>query len=326
MENGPELPPDVALCGETDRITAQIATTWGLVRRKRPKGSWQHRRLMDTLETNRWAGGAVVALKPADHAKSRLGLPAPLRQRLAWTMALDTLQALAGAMSHLVVVSAQPALASGLARAGIRAEVVMEPPRSGMNGALAYGADRLRAAGTATVLACVGDLPALRVASVRRVVEASRTFPRAFLPDSSGVGTTMLVANAGQLDPQFQGRSAARHRVSGAIPLTAELLGEPLADARSDVDTEVDLATVIGLGIGPHTAALIDRHTARLGNYQQITVTGRVDDHGQQLVVTAAGRRLALSPDALGNDLRYARSGQRLHAVTSPDGVLSAWL
>jgi 2-phospho-L-lactate guanylyltransferase len=241
-------------------------------------------------------------------------------------MALDTLRALAEALPHVVVVSAQPALASGLARAGIRAEVVMEPPQSGMNAALAYGADRLRTAGITTVLACVGDLPALRVASVLRVVDASAGFPRTFLPDSSGVGTTMVVANDRQLDPHFQGRSAARHRASGAVALTEELLGEPLADARHDVDTEVDLVTVIGLGVGPDTTALVDRHTARLGQYQQVTATGLVDGQGRQLAVTAAGRQLPLPRAALADGLRHARSGQRLHAVTSSEGVLSAWL
>jgi 2-phospho-L-lactate guanylyltransferase len=128
------------------------------------------------------------------------------------------------------------------------------------------------------------------------------------------------------LDPHFQGRSAARHRATGAVPLTAELLGEPLTDARHDVDTEVDLATAIGLGVGPHTVALIDQHNACLGSYQQITATGAVDDHGRQLAVTAAGRRVVLPPDALADGLRHARSGQRLHAVTLPDRVLSAWL
>ncbi len=280
---------------------------------------------MDNLQITRRAG-AVVALKPSEYAKSRLGLPAPLRQRLAWTMALDTLQALTNALPDVVVVSAQPALASRLSRAGIRAQVVMEPPRSGMNAALAYGAERLRAAGIATVLACVGDLPALRVGSVLRVLETSRPFPRTFLPDSSGVGTTMVVANTGRLDPHFQGRSAARHRASGALPLTTEVLGEPLTDARQDVDTEVDLAMVIGLGVGPHTAALVDRHTARLGNYRQITATGSVDDHGRQLAVTAAGRRVPMADGALGDGLRQVRSGQRLHAVTSSEVVLSAWL
>jgi 2-phospho-L-lactate guanylyltransferase len=280
---------------------------------------------MDTLKTDHRAG-AVVALKPGEHAKSRLGLPAPLRQRLAWTMALDTLRALAEALPVVVVVSAEPALASRLARSGIRAEVVREPPQPGMNAALAYGAGRLRAAGIATVMACVGDLPALRAASVRRVVEVSRNFSRAFLPDASGVGTTMLIAHAAKLEPHFQGRSAARHRASGAVPLIAELLGGPLGDARHDVDTEVDLATVIGLGLGPHTAALLDQRTARLGRYHQITATSSVDDHGCQVAVTAAGRRIALPQSALADGLRHARSGQRLHAVTSTDQVLSAWL
>jgi 2-phospho-L-lactate guanylyltransferase len=270
--------------------------------------------------------GAVVALKPGAYAKSRLKLPDPLRQRLAWTMALDTLAALAGALPHVLVVSAQPALASSLTRAGIRAEVLGEPAQPGMNAALAYGAERLRAAGMGTVLACVGDLPALRVASVQRVLHVSADFSRAYLPDSSGVGTTMLVATSGPLDPHFQGRSAARHRASGAHPLTSEVLGEPLADARHDVDTEVDLATVIGLAVGRHTAALIDRRTGRLGDYQQITATDLVDDHGQQRAVTAAGRRVTLPREALADGLRCARSGQRLHAVTSPEGVLSAWL
>jgi 2-phospho-L-lactate/phosphoenolpyruvate guanylyltransferase len=280
---------------------------------------------MDTLEKE-GGTGAVVALKPGEYAKSRLELPAPLRQRLAWTMAMDTLLALERALSQVVVVSAEPALASRLARAGIRAEVVPEPPQPGMNAALAYGAGRLRANGVAAVLACVGDLPALRVASVQRVVDASQTFPRAFLADASGVGTTMVIAHAGELEPHFQGRSAARHRASGAVPLTAELLGGALTDARQDVDTEVDLATVIGLGVGPHTAALVDQRTGRLGAYQSITATGSVDDHGRLIVVTAAGRRIALTPGALADGLRHARSGQRLHAVTTPEQVLSAWL
>jgi 2-phospho-L-lactate guanylyltransferase len=136
----------------------------------------------------------------------------------------------------------------------------------------------------------------------------------------------MVVAHSAELEPHFQGRSAARHRNSGAVPLTDELLGGPLVDARFDVDTGVDLVTVIDLGVGPHTAALLDQRTARLGRYQQITATGSVDDHGRQMAVTAAGRRIALPRGVLADGLRHARSGQRLHAVTSPDQVLSAWL
>ena len=51
----------------------------------------------------------------------------------------------------------------------------------------------------------------------------------------------------------------------GRMPLTEEVLGEPLADARRDVDTEVDLATAVGLGVGPSTAALREPADGQLG-------------------------------------------------------------
>lgn len=269
---------------------------------------------------------AVVALKPSEYAKSRLDLPAPLRQRLAETMALDTLRALAGAVARVLVVSAQPALASRLARAGLPVTVLPEPAQPGMNAALAYGAARLQAAGHRSVLACVGDLPALRPASVERVVAASQDLARAFLADASGVGTTMLVAHEAPLAPDFQGRSAARHRAGGAVPLGAETLGAPLADARCDVDTAVDLDTAVGLGLGPATRALIDPATGRLGRYAVVTTTAWTDPERGRLAVTGAGRRIALPDAALADSLRSVRPGQRLHAVTGADGVLNAWL
>jgi len=279
---------------------------------------------MDTSDAGPPAG-AVVALKPSEYAKSRLDLPVPLRQRLAETMALDTLRALTAAVPRVVVVSGQPALASRLGRAGITATVLAEPAEPGMNAALAYGADRLRTDGFRTVLACVGDLPALRAASVRRVLQISREAPRAFVADASGLGTTMLVASEVPLMPDFSGPSAARHRASGARPLTEELLGEPLADARRDVDTEADLVSAIALGVGPFTTALVDPATGRLGGYSVVTATEWVDDHAQRLAVTAAGRRVVLPDDVLGETVRSARSGQRLHAVIAADRVLSAW-
>jgi 2-phospho-L-lactate/phosphoenolpyruvate guanylyltransferase len=279
---------------------------------------------MDTSDSVSPAA-AVVALKPSEYAKSRLDLPPPLRQRLAETMALDTLRALADAVAQVVVVSGQPALASRLSRAGIAATVWSEPAEPGMNAALAYGAERIRADGFGTVLACVGDLPALRVASVHRVLRAARGVPRAFLPDASGVGTTMLVATDAPLLPGFTGRSADRHERGGALPLTEDRLGGPLADARRDVDTEVDLAAAIGLGVGPFTTALVDAADGRLGEYQVVTATDWTDASGRRLAVTAAGRRIVLPDGATGGVGRAVRSGQRLHAVTAADRVLSAW-
>jgi len=269
---------------------------------------------------------AVIALKPIEHAKSRLDIPDPLRRRLAWTMALDTLSALCRALPHVLVVSDEPALEARLRRAGLALEVISESGHVGMNSALTRGALTLRAQGYTSVLASVGDLPALRPESVGRILAASRSHPRSFVTDASGIGTTMLVAHEVELAPQFQGRSAAAHHASGAMSLHEEAIGSAVADARRDVDTEADLAAAIGLGVGPATSALIDHERGRLGCYQLITATQWRNAEGHQLAVTATGRRIALPAKALGGELRYAGLGQRLHAVEADDRVLSAWL
>jgi 2-phospho-L-lactate/phosphoenolpyruvate guanylyltransferase len=269
----------------------------------------------------------LIALKPLEHAKSRLAVPDPLRRRLAWTMALDTLSALCRALPQVLVVSDQPALEARLRHAEIAAEVISESGHVGMNSALSRGARTLQAQGFSSVLACVGDLPALRPESVLRILEASRSYPRSFLADASGVGTTMLVAHDDiALTPQFQGRSAAAHYASGAVYLSDDAIGSPIADARRDVDNEADLAVAIGLGVGPATDSLIDHGKGRLGRYESITATQWRNPDGELLAVTATGRRIALPAKAFRDELRYARLGQRLHAVEADGRVLSAWL
>jgi 2-phospho-L-lactate/phosphoenolpyruvate guanylyltransferase len=272
------------------------------------------------------AAAGVLALKPIEHAKSRLAVPDPLRRRLALTMALDTLSALCRALPHVLVVSDQPALEARLRRTGIAAEVISESGHIGINSALSRGALTLHAQGFTSVLACVGDLPALRPESVLRILDASRSHPRSFVADASGVGTTMLIAHDVELAPQFQGRSAAAHYASGAVSLSEEAIGWPVADARRDVDTEADLVAAIGLGMGPETTALIDHEKGRLGRYELITTTDWHNADGEALAVTATGRRIALPAEALRGELRHTRLGQRLHAVQADDRVLSAWL
>ena len=267
--------------------------------------------------------GAVVALKAGELVKSRLApLPQPLRRRLAWTMGVDTLRALAAAVEAVCVVSDQPALAHRLARAGLVDVVVVGEGRpAGMNGALRLGADHLRGEGVARVLAAVGDLPALRPASVHVVAAAGAAYERAYLADATGIGTTMLLAAADvPLAPHFQGRSAAAHHSSGAVALTDERLGATVTDARRDVDTEVDLFDAAGLGLGVDTRGLLDPATGRLGTYAVVTTTG----NGR--AVTADGVRVSLPVVRLADGLRAPRPGQRLHAVLVGTEVLSAWL
>lgn len=209
-----------------------------------------------------------MALKPIEQAKSRLvTVVDPVRRQLAWSMALDTLVALSPSAAEIVVVSEQGSLQALLERAGLAVTVVPEPGPVGLNGALSHGAELLRGHGCTLVLACVGDLPALRPDSVRRVVDAARGQPRSFLADASGSGTTMLLAADQELEPHFGGPSAAAHRASGAVALTDDLLGGPVADARRDVDTEADLREAFSLGLGRATAELLDPGTGTPSRY-----------------------------------------------------------
>ena len=266
---------------------------------------------------------ALVALKRSEVAKSRLGsLPDPLRRRLAWTMALDTLRALA-AVLPVIVISNQPGIDARLRSEKIAARVLAESHLVGINAALQHGERTALAAGFRGVLASVGDLPCLRAESVRAVLAAAEQYPRAFLADTSGTGTTMLTAIGADLQPHFQGRSAAAHRASGAIGIGTQDLGRLVPDARRDVDSDVDLADALRLGLGPSTAQLFDGD--RLGRYTVITVADQRPD-GSSAAVTGDGYRVNLPAGAAGPQLPRLAAGQRLHAVVIGDEVLSAWL
>ncbi len=279
---------------------------------------------------------AVVALKTLPAAKSRFSsLPGPLRERLARCMALDTLAALRPAVHEVVVVSDQPDLGPALRRRDLDVRIIAEPdpvrghpaPDDGLNAALARADKLLRAEGVAAVLACVGDLPALRSTTVRRLITASRGRPRSLVSDHEGQGTTMLIARGVPLDPLYGTEivagerigSAARHRRSGAVDLP---LGA-LPDARRDVDTPADLAVAARLGVGPATARLLDPITGALGAYRPVevlsadptTLTVLVDDGGIEAVT------LPVSLSTYDGDPALLVPGRRLHAVRVADDL-----
>ncbi len=282
---------------------------------------------------------AVVALKTLPAAKSRLSaLPDPLRERLARCMAIDTLAALRPAVREIVVVSDQPDLAPALRRRGLDVRLLAEPDpaasvahvssRGSLNLALAHADSLLRADGVETVLACVGDLPALRTRSVQQVIVGSRAWSRSFLTDHDELGTTMLVARGVPLDP-FYGTeisggqrigSSVRHAASGAVALA---LGA-LPDARRDVDTTADLATAAGLGVGAATASLLDPTTGALGAYQPVEV---LSGDGTHLTVLVDGVARTLPFDGstplqtYDGDPALVVPGRRLHAVRVADDL-----
>jgi len=98
----------------------------------------------------------------------------------------------------------------------------------------------------------VADLPALRPQSMAQVLQLALRHRQATVDDVDERGTTVLTArDPVDLQPHFGDRSAAAHRKTGAVLLSAGL------DVRSDVDTVGGLRRAQRLGLGPHTAALL---------------------------------------------------------------------
>ncbi|MET8949856.1 2-phospho-L-lactate guanylyltransferase [Streptomyces sp. NPDC004393] len=201
----------------------------------------------------------VVPLKALARAKSRLSDTAAdgLRPGLALAFAQDTVAAVlsCAAVRDVAVVTDDPLAARELAALGAR--VVGDEPADGLNAALAHGAAvvRQRMPGAA-VAALNADLPSLRPPELARVLDAAAEFPRAFLPDAAGIGTTLLAAGPGrELLPAFGTDSRARHRASGAV----EIALAEVDSVRQDVDTGDDLRAALALGVGPRTAAAAAR-------------------------------------------------------------------
>lgn len=211
----------------------------------------------------RWT--LVVPLKPLARAKSRLSDTAPdaVRPRLVLAFAQDTVAAAGAspAVRDVVVVTDDPL--AGRELAGLGARIVPDaprrapdrardrPPDDGLNAALTHGVATVRLGRPdAAVAALNADLPALRTEELTRVLEQAARFPRAFLADAAGIGTTLLTALSGrELLPLFGNASRMRHRGSGA----AEIMLPGIDSVRQDVDTGADLRTALSLGVGPHT-------------------------------------------------------------------------
>ncbi|MFC8066505.1 2-phospho-L-lactate guanylyltransferase [Streptomyces sp. NPDC057293] len=201
----------------------------------------------------------VVPVKPLARAKSRLSDTADdgVRPDLALAFAQDAVAAALAcpAVADVAVVTNDARAGRELAALG--ADLVTDEPRGGLNAALAHGAAAVRAARPGTPVAALNaDLPALRPAELARALAAAGQFPRAFLPDAAGIGTTLLTAAPGvELSPAFGPDSRVRHRASGAVELS---LGA-VDSVRQDVDTGGDLRSALALGVGPRTAAVAAR-------------------------------------------------------------------
>ena len=188
----------------------------------------------------------LVPVKSLNLAKSRLGASQRQRRELLMrAFALDAITAAAtcASVSQIYVVSDEPGFDLG--------DAVRLPDEGDgdLNRALHHASLRARrrdpAAGVAAMCA---DLPCLSTADLDSAL-ALAIFPRWFVADASGSGTTLLAAAPGvELDPHFGAESARRHEESGARPVRADV-----PTLRMDVDTEDDLRTARRLGLGLHT-------------------------------------------------------------------------
>jgi 2-phospho-L-lactate/phosphoenolpyruvate guanylyltransferase len=196
---------------------------------------------------------AVMPVKRLGAAKSRLrgAVPAARHRDLALAMVRDTATAVlaSSVVAELLVVTDDPVAAAAVTALGAR--VVPDRPDAGLNDAMRYGADEV--AGLSRYRAVLaGDLPALRPGQLDAALTAARP-GRGFVADAAGSGTVLLAVAPGEpLNPLFGLGSAAAHAASGARPLEGDWPG-----LRQDVDTPADLTTVLGLGAGPHTCALL---------------------------------------------------------------------
>jgi len=201
---------------------------------------------------NDWT--AVIPVKRLDAAKSRLrgAVPDAFHPALALAMVRDTVVAVLACpvVGGLLVVTDDPAV--GAAVTALGASVVPDEPQDGLNAAMRFGADVSIGLGRRRAV-LAGDLPALRPEELGSALLGSEAQGRSFVPDADGRGTVLLAAPAGvPLRPLFGPGSAAAHAASGARSLDGDWPG-----LRHDVDTAADLATVLALGAGPHTCALL---------------------------------------------------------------------
>ena len=207
----------------------------------------------DGREKGSWT--AIVPIRSFTEGKTRLDTPGISTGALIEAFASDVVDACADCpgIGTVVVVSPDPEVLDFATSRGARA--LREIRGNGINEAIDYARGQV----SGPIVAILGDTPCLNADVLTSVLGEAVQFPISFVPDASGVGTTMWCAQSGaQGRPHFGHHSRAEHRASGAIELCANDASPRGARARRDVDTDVDLWDARRLGVGPATSALLD--------------------------------------------------------------------
>lgn len=248
------------------------------------------KRFFSTSRTPLWT--VVIPVKGLDTAKSRLStsgnqdsdtgedftsssIASPNTADLALAFALDVISASVPCLKvdQPEVVTSDETVAN---LAIDRGACAMQEPESWeqhpelthlspLNAAIQFATDQFRAIqdengmreGPRPPIAIVtGDLPCLDSKSLAKVLKKAWAHDRSFVPDHTGLGTTMLCIkdpSKTPIDPRFGVNSAQAHEASGAVRLNRV----PLR-ARLDVDTAADLERARKLGVGIETAKVLE--------------------------------------------------------------------
>jgi 2-phospho-L-lactate/phosphoenolpyruvate guanylyltransferase len=203
--------------------------------------------------------GLVIAVKRLVAAKTRLAgvFSAATREAVVLAMMVDTIRAALAvpALQSVTVVTPDQVAADAALESG--AQVLSDPTPEGhrnpLNNAISAAEDVIRDS-TPNIVVLQGDLPALQPQELAEAIAAARGYPRSFVGDRHGTGTSALFAFGVALAPEFGPDSARRHQHSGAIELTG-----PWPGLRCDIDTPDDLMVARRLGVGPATTQAIGR-------------------------------------------------------------------
>jgi len=201
--------------------------------------------------------GLVIAVKRLAAAKTRLApvFSATTRESVVLAMLIDTITAAAAVPAVQSITVVTPDDVAGEAARKLGARVLPDPTPQGhrnpLNNAIAAAEEAVRVE-TSNIVVLQGDLPALQPQELGEAIAAARAYPRSFVGDRHGTGTSALIALGVELDPRFGQDSAERHRHSGAIELTGAWPG-----LRCDIDTPDDLLVARRLGVGMTTTQAI---------------------------------------------------------------------
>jgi 2-phospho-L-lactate/phosphoenolpyruvate guanylyltransferase len=201
----------------------------------------------------------VIAVKRLAAAKTRLAgvFSAATREAVVLAMMVDTIRAALAvpALRSVTVVTPDQVAADTARQLGAQALTDPTPDGHGdpLNNAIA-AAEAVVRESTPNIVALQGDLPALQPQELAEAIAAARSYPRSFVGDRHGTGTSALFAFDVPLEPRFGPDSARRHQHSGAIELTGAWPG-----LRCDIDTPDDLMVARRLGVGSATVQAIGR-------------------------------------------------------------------